>query len=167
LACCPTVKRHDFPRAPWLSILLRQGYGGQGRSTLPLRHPRQRPGWLAAQPSNGMISHGHLGRAASFAKATEDKDARPSPCVIHGSGEWSRHPIGNGTISRGHLGRASSFAKATEDKDARSSTASHMLACLFTGHGGTERAAPSRPFPPSAAATKNVSFSLHLTEHNY
>ena len=50
-----------------------------------------------------MFSQGHLGRAASFAKATEDKDARPSPCVIHGSGEGARRPIVIGTIYHGHI----------------------------------------------------------------
>jgi len=31
------------------------------------------------------ISHGHLGRASSFAKATEDKDARPSRAIVQPS----------------------------------------------------------------------------------
>jgi len=33
---------------------------------------------LAALPIGGIPSHGDIGRASSFAKATEDKDARPS-----------------------------------------------------------------------------------------
>jgi len=33
----PTGRWCAFPRAPWPSILLRQGYGGQGRSALPRR----------------------------------------------------------------------------------------------------------------------------------
>ncbi|MBP1583157.1 MAG: hypothetical protein J6866_04310 [Victivallales bacterium] len=42
--------------------------------------PTGHDGADGAAPSHGGgdLSHGHIGRASSFAKATEDKDARPS-----------------------------------------------------------------------------------------
>ncbi|MBP1583371.1 MAG: hypothetical protein J6866_05395, partial [Victivallales bacterium] len=36
------VVAHILPRADWPSILLRQGYGGQGRSAIPHAFPRAR-----------------------------------------------------------------------------------------------------------------------------
>jgi len=69
-------RRSDFLRAPWPSILLRQGYGGQGRSALPRRgyvSPRARwrrrvspPYQTIATPSHGhggAFFHGHIVRA--------------------------------------------------------------------------------------------------------
>ena len=54
---------------------------------------------LAALPDGGAPFHGRVGRASSFAKATEDKDARPSHGIVHflprhNSGEGSRRPTG-------------------------------------------------------------------------
>jgi len=44
---------------------------------------------LAALPVEDAFPHGHIGRASTFAKATEDKDARPSyirRMIFHGHG---------------------------------------------------------------------------------
>ena len=64
--------------------------------------------------SVGASFHGHLGRASSFAKATEDKDARPSrgdgmQLHVHGGGERSRRPTDN-TMS--HVPRPASRVPA-------------------------------------------------------
>jgi len=83
----PTTSWHTFPRAssspfypynpchPYLSHPFNPCYPSQ-EACLPQGTTAAKG--LAALPNGGISSHGHLGRASSFAKATEDKDARPS-----------------------------------------------------------------------------------------
>jgi len=49
-------------------------------SRVPCHASRQ---CTTADKNHILLSHGHIGRASSFAKATEDKDARPSRGIAH------------------------------------------------------------------------------------
>jgi len=67
----PTGRWYAFPQAHWPSILLRQGYGGQGRSALSRRVHVSSLATTAAQglvalPNCGAPIHGLIGRASSF-----------------------------------------------------------------------------------------------------
>jgi len=80
-----------------------------------------------AAPSHAP-SNGHIGRASSFDKATEDKDARHSlgdGMFYHGH-DGADGAAPSHAPSHGHIGRASSFAKATEGKDARPILRQHV-----------------------------------------
>ena len=108
---------------------------------------------LATLPDGGAPSHGHLGRASSFAKATEDKDARPSRGegrFHHGyDGELSRRPAGRGEPSHGHGGGEGSRRPTGR---CYAFTLAHWPSLLLRqGYGGQGRSA--LPFIPLLSAT--------------
>ena len=94
----PTKRWQAFPRAHWPSILLRQGYGGQGRSALGIAHlptGTTAAKGLAALPDGG--AHFRRARWRAFTRAHW-----PSILLRQGYGGQGRSALPRPSLTTNH-----------------------------------------------------------------